>query len=60
VRRKFQPQEAAIEKHYKVEVKVGSESIIVEQSHLDDLIDALSEMRNLAGDGIAVMNIGSV
>jgi hypothetical protein len=52
-------REGAIEKHDKVEVKVGLESIIVEQSDLDDLIEALSEMRNLAADGRAVMNIGS-
>ncbi len=49
----------AIDPHDKLEVKVGSVSIIVEQSELDDLIEALSEMRNLAADGRAVMNIGS-
>jgi hypothetical protein len=59
VRREFQPKETAIGAHDKVEVKVGSESIIVEQSELDDLIEALSEMRNLAADGRAMMNIGS-
>jgi len=48
-----------IEVHDKVEVKFGSESIIVEQTDLDDLLEALSEMRNLAADGLAVMNIGS-
>jgi hypothetical protein len=59
VRREFQPQEAAIGAYDKVEVKVGSESIIVEQSDLDDLIEALSEMRSLAANGRAVMNIAS-
>lgn len=52
-------REGAIETPDKVGVKVGSESIIVEQSDLDDLIEALSEMRNLAAYGRAVMNIGS-
>ena len=52
-------REKAIETHDKVEVKVGSGSVVVEQSDLDDLIEALSEMRNLAADGRAVMNIGS-
>jgi hypothetical protein len=58
VTHRFQ-REGAIETHDKVEVKVGSESVIVELSHLDDLIEALSEMRNLAADGRAVINIGS-
>jgi len=52
-------REGGIERHDKVEVKFGSESIIVEQTDLDDLLEALSEMRNLAADGLAVMNIGS-
>lgn len=55
----FQSEVAAIEVYDKVEVKVGSRSIIVEQGDLDDLIEALSEMRNLAANGRAVMNIGS-
>jgi hypothetical protein len=33
--------------------------VIVEQSELHSLIDAISEMRNLAADGRAMMNIGS-
>ena len=52
-------REGVIETPDKVEVKVGSGSIIVEQADLNDLIEALSEMRNLAADGRAVMNIGS-
>ena len=51
--------EGVIETPAKVEVKVGSGSIIVERADLDDLIEALSEMRNLAAGGRAVMNIGS-
>ena len=43
----------------KVEVKVGTGSVIVEQSELDDLIEALSEMRYLTADNKAQMNIGS-
>jgi len=59
VKWEFQSEVAAIEVYDKVEVKVGSRSIIVEQGDLDDLIEALSEMRNLAANGRAVMNIGS-
>jgi hypothetical protein len=59
VKWEFQCEAAAIEVYDKVEVKVGSGSIIVEQGDLDDLIEALSEMRNLAANGRAVMNIGS-
>ena len=57
--REFQPEAAVIEVYDKVEVKVGSGSIFVEQGDLDDLIEALSEMRNLAANGRAVLNIGS-
>ena len=59
MKREFQREEAAMGTPDKVEVKVGSESVIVEQSELDSLIDAISEMRNLAADGRAVMNIAS-
>jgi hypothetical protein len=59
VTREFQHEEAAMGVHDKVEVKVGSGSVIVEQSELHSLIDAISEMRNLAADGRAMMNIGS-
>jgi hypothetical protein len=50
---------ATVKSGQPVEVKVGSGSVIVEQSELQNLIDAISEMRNLAADGITVMNIGS-
>jgi hypothetical protein len=50
--------EGAIETHDKVEVMVGSVSVIVEQSDLHDLIEALSEMKTLVADGRAIMNIG--
>jgi hypothetical protein len=55
---KFQ-REGAIETHDRVEVMVGSVSIIVEQSDLHDLIEALSEMKTLVTDGRAIINIGS-
>jgi hypothetical protein len=58
VTQRFQ-REGAIETHDKVEVKVGLGSTIVEQSDLDDLIEAPTEMRNLAADGKAAMDIGS-
>jgi hypothetical protein len=41
-----------------VEVKIGSRSVIVEQCELNNLIEALSEMHDLAADGRALMNIG--
>jgi hypothetical protein len=44
---------------HKIEVKVGSRSVIVEESELDNLIDALSDMRKLATGGRALMNIGT-
>ena len=50
-------QEVAI--HRRVEVKVGSRSVIVEQSELDNLIDVLIEMRKLAAGGRSLMNLGS-
>jgi len=43
----------------KVEVKVGSRSVIVEQSELHNLIEALSELRSLAARDRALMNVGS-
>jgi hypothetical protein len=50
-------KEAAI--YRRVEVKVGSRSVVVEQSELDNLIDVLIEMRELAARGRAFMNLGS-
>ena len=38
-------------KRRKIEVKVGSGTLIVEESELDNLIDALSDMRKTATDG---------
>ena len=55
MRRGLQTEQRMI---HKFEVKVGSHSVIVEQSELDDLIEALTEMRKLATDK-ALMNIGS-
>jgi len=42
-----------------VEVKVGSGSVIVEQGELDNLIEALIEVRTLIARDRALMNIGS-
>jgi hypothetical protein len=53
-----QPDKTSAVAHQKIEVKFGSGTVMVEQSELDDLIEALSEMRNLAADGRALMNIG--
>jgi hypothetical protein len=46
-------------KRRKIEVKVGSGTLIVEESELDNLIDALSDMRKTATDGNALMHLGS-
>jgi hypothetical protein len=55
--RELQPDKTSDVAH-QIEVKFGSGTLIVEQSELNDLIEALSEMRNLAADGRALMNIG--
>jgi phosphohistidine swiveling domain-containing protein len=43
----------------KFEVKVGSGSVIVEQSELHNLIEALSELRSLVVRDRALMNVAS-
>lgn len=43
----------------KIEVKLGSRSLIVEERQLDDLIEALTEMNDLVVGGKALMNVGS-
>jgi hypothetical protein len=42
-----------------VEVKVGSASVIVEQSELHNLIESLSELTSLVARDRALMNVGS-
>jgi hypothetical protein len=42
-----------------VEVKVGAGFVIVEQCELDNLIEALSELRSLVARDRALMNVGS-
>jgi hypothetical protein len=42
-----------------VEVKVRSRYVIVEQSKLDNLIEALSELKSLVARDRALMNVGS-
>jgi uncharacterized protein YqgV (UPF0045/DUF77 family) len=43
----------------KIEVKLGSRSLIIEQCQLDELIEAITEMNNLAATGKALMSVGS-
>ena len=43
----------------KIEVKVGSGSVIVEQSELHNLIEALSELESLIARDRVLMNVGS-
>jgi len=60
VRRKLQPEPEEPEVvHRRIEVKIGGRSVIVEQSELDNLIEALTEMRRLATGSKALMNIGT-
>jgi hypothetical protein len=55
----FQRGEVTIRAEEKVEVKVGSGSVIVEQRELHNLIEALSELRSLVARDRALMNVGS-
>jgi hypothetical protein len=43
----------------KFELKVGSGSVIIEQSELHNLIEALSELESLVARDRALMNCGS-
>ncbi len=54
-----QRDKASTVAYQKIEIKIGLGSVIVEQSELHHLIEALSEMRALAADSRALMNIGS-
>jgi hypothetical protein len=45
--------------HQKIEVRLGSQSLIIEQCQLDTLLEALTEMNHLASDGKALMSVGS-
>ena len=42
-----------------IEVKIGSRLVLVEQCELDNLLEALSQMKSLATGSKALMNIGS-
>jgi hypothetical protein len=55
----FQRGKVAVTSEDKVEVKVGSGSVIVEQSELHNLLEALSELRSLVARDRALMNVGS-
>jgi hypothetical protein len=43
----------------KLEVKLGSRSLIIEQCQLDNLLEALTEMNDLAVGDKALMDVGS-
>jgi prefoldin subunit 5 len=55
----FQRGKMTVRSEDKVEVKVGSGYVIVEQSELDNLIEALSELKSLVAHNRALMNVGS-
>ena len=55
----FQRRQVTVRSDDKVEVKVGSGSLIVEQSELDNLIEALSDLRDLVAHDRALMEVGS-
>jgi hypothetical protein len=55
VKGKSQPEE--IER--KIEVKIGSRIVMVEQCEQNNLLEALSEMKKLAAGGRALMNVGA-
>jgi hypothetical protein len=55
----FQRGKVTVTSEDKVEVKVGSGSLIVEQSELDNLIEALSDLRDLVAHDRALMEIGA-
>jgi hypothetical protein len=55
----FQRGGVTVTSEDKVEVKVGSGSLIVEQSELDNLIEALSDLRDLVAHDRALMEIGA-
>jgi hypothetical protein len=44
--------------HQKIEVELGSRSLFIEECQLDTLLEALTEMNNLASDGKALLNVG--
>jgi hypothetical protein len=54
----FQRRKMTVTSEDKVEVKVGTGSVIVEQCELHNLIEALSELRSLIGSDRALMNLG--
>jgi len=55
----FQRRKVTVRSEDVVEVKVGSGCVIVEQSELHNLIEALSELRSLVARDRALMNVGS-
>jgi hypothetical protein len=57
--REFQRGRVTVRSDDKVEVKVGSGSVIVEQSELHNLIEALSELRSMVARDRALIEVGS-
>ena len=55
---KFERGKVPVTSDDKVQVKIGLRSVIVEQSELHNLIEALCELRRLAARDRALMNIG--
>jgi hypothetical protein len=59
MRREFQRGKVTVRAEDVVEVKVGTGSLIVEQSELHNLLEALSELKDLVARHRALMNVGS-
>ena len=55
----FQRGKITVRSDDKVEVKLGSGSVIVEQSELHNLLDALSDLKSLVARDRVLMNVGS-
>lgn len=55
----FQRRKVAVKSEDVVEVKVGAESVIVEQCELHNLLEALSDLRDLVAHDRALTEVGS-
>ena len=55
----FQRRKITVRSNEKIEVKVGSGCVVVEQSELHNLIEALSELRSLVARDRALMDVRS-
>jgi hypothetical protein len=59
MRREFQRGKVTVRAEDVVEVKVGTGSLIVEQSELHNLLEALSDLRDLVAHDRALMEVGA-